>query len=79
MKATDRFLYTSLIDTDSGEVVPRVMTNITVRDHIAIEAIGGVILVLAECFKKSDDDFGSTDIAKNCYEIADAMIEESNK
>jgi len=74
MKATDRFLYTSMKDTDTG-IVPKIMTNITVRDHIAIEAMDSIAMF----YVLNKHVPGENEFITACYVRADAMIKESEK
>ena len=53
--------------------------GITVRDEIAIRAMDSVTAILIACFQKDDQAFSSTDMVTDCYEVADAFIEQSNK
>ena len=49
-------------------------SNLTLRDHIAIEAMNGLCIDMSE-----NTEYLPSDLAAQAYEIADAMIEESNK
>ena len=51
--------------------------DVKIRDYIAIQAIvGAVALSLHDC--THGFELESEQIAKDCYEIADAMIKEGN-
>jgi len=72
MKADDK-LYSC---TDEGKREE----GITVRDHIAIETMKGIICnpnAAAHPAQKMDKVYQT--LCRNAYEIADAMIAESNK
>ncbi len=53
-------------------------SNLTLRDHIAIEAMNGELASQSE--EVGDwPDRHVKELAERCYKIADAMILESNK
>lgn len=88
MKADD-FVYPVHAGTAWDKDENKPVGGITVRDHIAIEAMSGIftgdiMAAIAKQFKleglpapKNDQAFRV--LANTCYQIADAMIEESNK
>jgi len=75
MKATDRFLYTSLKEVGNS-VIPKIMTNISVRDYVAIEAMDSVTAIVIATEMKDATEEGLVEL---CYRRADAMIAESEK
>ena len=54
-------------------VVEQKIPEITLRDFLASQALAG----MAEYLMRTRDSF--EDIAKSCYDVADAMIEVRNE
>lgn len=76
MKADDSVYPWNWVDTQpsTGEqVVREQFCGLTVRDHIAIQAMQGIIACDAELSETPQS------IAMDAYELADAMILESQK
>ena len=84
MKATDRYLYTSMQKVGS-EIFPKTMTNTTVRDEVAMVAMNGMCCQKEFNQKtpwdshRKDNESKARWISYISYLLADAMIEESNK
>ena len=51
--------------------------GLTVRDHIAIEAMNGELA--SQGFETTWNESHAKNLCRRCYAFADAMIEESNK